>query len=72
MRKHPQNGPSFSRATFKAKPLTNAELAERQAREKAREAEIVAEARNSREFWKKNTVTTTLSDGKVMKSWRFW
>ena len=49
-RKHPQNGPSFSKATYKPEPLTDEELAQRQAKEKSREAELSARARASREF----------------------
>jgi len=49
-RKHPQNGPSFRKASYKAKPLSDEELAERQAKEKAREAEFKEKSRQSREF----------------------
>jgi hypothetical protein len=42
-RKHPQNGPSLSAATYKKKaPLTDKELAKRQAREKRAKDEAVA------------------------------
>jgi len=49
-RKHSQNGPSFRKATYKPKPLTDEELAERQAKQKEREAELVERSRESREF----------------------
>jgi hypothetical protein len=49
-RKHPQNGPSFSNATYKPKPMTDEELAQRQAKEKARVAELTERGRKSREF----------------------
>jgi hypothetical protein len=49
-RKHPQNGPSFSNATYKPKPMTDEELAHRQAKEKAIVAELTERGRKSREF----------------------
>ncbi len=49
-RKHPQNGPSFSKATYKQKPLTDKELAERQAKVAAREAEVIERSRAGRAF----------------------
>jgi hypothetical protein len=49
-RKHPQNGPSFSKPTYGPRPLTDEELAQRQAKEKEREAELTERSRQSREF----------------------
>jgi hypothetical protein len=49
-RKHPQNGPSLRKATYKPKPLTDEESAERQAKEKEREAQLTERSRQSREF----------------------
>jgi hypothetical protein len=49
-RKHPQNGPSLGKATYKPKPPTDEELAQRQANEKQREAELAVRSRQAREF----------------------
>jgi hypothetical protein len=52
-RKHPQNGPSFSKAPYqKPKPLTDDELAEAQARQKEREEAAILDAAKGRRFSK--------------------
>ena len=52
-RKHPQNGPSFGKATYRAKPLTEEEIVAFHAREKAREAEGIKRTLETREYNKK-------------------
>jgi hypothetical protein len=50
-RSHPQNGPSFNKATYKKpKPPTDEELAEYQKKQKAREAELIEDGRRARNF----------------------
>ncbi|MFZ1961895.1 MAG: hypothetical protein WAU78_00230 [Roseiarcus sp.] len=51
MSKHPQNGPTFSKAPPKKhKPLTDQELAERQGRKDATVAETIRVAAKTRKF----------------------
>ncbi len=52
-RKHPQNGPSLSKAPAKKKkPLTDEELSQLQAKEKAHELEFQEKAKQSKRFSK--------------------
>jgi hypothetical protein len=49
-RKHPQNGPSFSKATYKTKPLTDEERALQLAKERARKEEQDEKTQKARNF----------------------
>jgi hypothetical protein len=72
-RKHPQNGPSFSKAPYKkAKPLTDEELAQSQALQKEREEDAKREGAKGRRFSKavrNNGGTIPISGGNAETFW---